>query len=181
MSTAPSARPSAPVRVGPLALTDLMSAAVENLLGPYADRATFEPDPGGAYDVGLIDPDLLPAGWVERSRLPLVAITRDGSADARRRAHDLGAEELVGPDLTVDDLLRRVEAARRRADGDEHALSARETEVVSMICRGASNQQIARALFLSPNSIKTYIRSAYRKMGVHTRSQAVLWGVRRGL
>ena len=35
-------------------------------------------------------------------------------------------------------------------------------------------------MFLSINSVKTYIRSAYRKIGVTPRSQAVLWGVENG-
>ena len=37
--------------------------------------------------------------------------------------------------------------------------------MVSLICQGLTNQEIADRAFLSINSIKTYIRSAYRKMG----------------
>ena len=40
---------------------------------------------------------------------------------------------------------------------------------------------IAAITYLSPNSVKTYIRSAYAKIGVTSRTQAVLWGVRYGL
>jgi DNA-binding CsgD family transcriptional regulator len=36
-------------------------------------------------------------------------------------------------------------------------------------------------MHISPNSLKSYIRAAYRKIGVTTRSQAVLWGIRHGL
>ena len=42
------------------------------------------------------------------------------------------------------------------------------------------NQEIAARVFLSINSVKTYIRTAYRKMGVKTRPQAVLWLLRHG-
>ena len=35
--------------------------------------------------------------------------------------------------------------------------------------------------YLSPNTVKTYVRSAYRKMGVTTRAQAVAWGIENGL
>ncbi len=42
------------------------------------------------------------------------------------------------------------------------------------------NIEIAGLMFLSINSIKTYIRSAYQKIGVSTRVQAVLWGVEHG-
>lgn len=61
--------------------------------------------------------------------------------------------------------------------GLEHDLSAREAEVVALITQGLSNQEIADRCFLSINSVKTYIRTAYRKMGVSSRSQAVIWGL----
>lgn len=67
-----------------------------------------------------------------------------------------------------------------RWPGDEHGLSARESEVLALICRGLSNQDISERAYLSVNTIKTYIRSAYRKIGVTTRSQAVVWGVANG-
>ena len=46
---------------------------------------------------------------------------------------------------------------------------------------GLSNGEIAARTFLSINSVKSYIRSAYRAMGVSTRSQAVLWGIDNGM
>ena len=49
-------------------------------------------------------------------------------------------------------------------------------EILDLIKAGHSNQEIAAALYLSINSVKSYIRTAYRKIGVRTRSQAVLWG-----
>jgi two-component system, NarL family, response regulator LiaR len=64
--------------------------------------------------------------------------------------------------------------------GREFGLTAREAEIIALITQGLSNQEIAKRSYLSINSIKTYIRSAYRKMGVTSRSQAVLWGVRHG-
>jgi two-component system, NarL family, response regulator LiaR len=64
--------------------------------------------------------------------------------------------------------------------GRSAGLSSREAEIVALITQGLSNQEIADRIFLSINSIKTYIRSAYRKMQVTTRSQAVLWGVENG-
>jgi NarL family two-component system response regulator LiaR len=64
--------------------------------------------------------------------------------------------------------------------GQEHGLSARESEVLTFIARGLSNQEIAARSFLSVNTIKTYIRGAYRKIGVERRSQAVLWALRHG-
>ncbi|MDO9498020.1 MAG: LuxR C-terminal-related transcriptional regulator, partial [Nocardioides sp.] len=54
-------------------------------------------------------------------------------------------------------------------------------EVVALITQGLSNQEIADRCYLSINSVKTYVRTAYRKMQVTRRSQAVLWGIAHGL
>ncbi|MDT5045708.1 MAG: hypothetical protein QOG75_1561, partial [Mycobacterium sp.] len=39
---------------------------------------------------------------------------------------------------------------------------------------------VARLTYLSPNTVKSYIRAIYRKLGVGSRTQAVLWGVQHG-
>lgn len=64
--------------------------------------------------------------------------------------------------------------------GKEAGLSRRESEVVALIVQGRSNQEIADECFLSVNSVKTYIRSAYRKIGVSHRAQAVVWAMQHG-
>jgi NarL family two-component system response regulator LiaR len=64
--------------------------------------------------------------------------------------------------------------------GQEHGLTVREAEIVALITQGLSNLEIAERCYLSINSVKTYIRTAYRKMGVERRAQAVLWGVKHG-
>ncbi|UFN42866.1 response regulator transcription factor [Nocardioides okcheonensis] len=65
--------------------------------------------------------------------------------------------------------------------GREEGLTAREAEVISLITMGLSNQEIADRTLLSLNSIKSYIRSAYRKIEVDSRSKAVLWGLAHGM
>lgn len=64
--------------------------------------------------------------------------------------------------------------------GRATGLSPREAEILALITQGLSNQEIANRAYLSINSVKTYIRAAYRKIGVTRRSQAVLWGVENG-
>jgi DNA-binding NarL/FixJ family response regulator len=64
--------------------------------------------------------------------------------------------------------------------GRAAGLSSREAEIIALITQGMTNQEIADRIYLSINSVKTYIRSAYRKMQVTRRSQAVLWGVENG-
>lgn len=64
--------------------------------------------------------------------------------------------------------------------GREEGLTAREAEVLALITQGLSNDDIAGLTRLSINSIKSYIRSCYRKIGVANRSNAILWGVEHG-
>ncbi len=61
--------------------------------------------------------------------------------------------------------------------GRAAGLSPREAEVLALICRGLSNREIAERAHVSINSIKTYIRSTYRKIGVERRTQALLWAL----
>jgi len=60
-------------------------------------------------------------------------------------------------------------------------LTPREQDVLSRIVGGLSNREISAELELSLNSVKTYVRSTYRKIGVVRRTQAVLWGVAHGM
>lgn len=65
--------------------------------------------------------------------------------------------------------------------GREQGLTPRESEIIALVTAGLSNNAIAERIYLSINSVKSYIRSAYRTMGVSSRSQAVLWGIDNGM
>jgi DNA-binding NarL/FixJ family response regulator len=65
--------------------------------------------------------------------------------------------------------------------GREHGLNAREAEILIFIADGLSNQEIAARLFLSINTVKTYIRTAYKKLDLTSRSHAVRWAIEHGL
>ncbi len=64
--------------------------------------------------------------------------------------------------------------------GRAEGLSERESEILALITQGRTNAEIADIVYLSINSIKSYIRSAYRKIGVTARVEAVLWGIEHG-
>jgi len=68
-----------------------------------------------------------------------------------------------------------------RWPADEAGLSPRESEMLALIVQGRSNEEIAAACYLSINTVKSYIRDAYRKIGVSTRPQAVAWALRNGV
>jgi DNA-binding NarL/FixJ family response regulator len=83
--------------------------------------------------------------------------------------------------LPRTDVGQEVTASGRDWPGREHGLSARQAEVVSLITQGLSNTDIAERTYLSSNTVKSYIREAYRTMGVSSRTQAVLWGIEHGM
>lgn len=60
---------------------------------------------------------------------------------------------------------------------ERDGLSRREAQVLHLIGEGLSNQNIAATMFVTVNTVKSYIRAAYRKIGVTSRSQAVRWAV----
>ena len=64
--------------------------------------------------------------------------------------------------------------------GRTEGLTDREAEVLALITQGRSNREIAQVMYLSINTVKTYIRSAYREIGVTGRSHAMLWGIDHG-
>lgn len=86
-----------------------------------------------------------------------------------------GGHQVVSPDPGVFSV-RGTEGA-----GQANVLTSREAEIVALITAGLTNQEIATLTHLSINSVKSYIRGAYRAMGVTTRSQAILWGLDNGL
>ena len=58
---------------------------------------------------------------------------------------------------------------RRDVDG----LTAREYEVLSWVCRGKTNPEIARILWISPRTVRKHLENTYAKLGVCTRTGAV--------
>jgi DNA-binding NarL/FixJ family response regulator len=64
--------------------------------------------------------------------------------------------------------------------GRGEGLTDRESEILALITQGKSNAEVAALTYLSPNTVKSYIRAIYRKIEVGSRTQAVLWGVEHG-
>ena len=186
-------------------------AGVNAVLSSYGDRVkvveTHTVTSGDSrVDVALYDTFAAPVG--KHARLsalledPTIGAVAVYSFTTDHRLVDdslaIGAHGFLAKSLSAVELVDGIEqiASGRRVTmlgpggeamaGDnwpakETGLSPREAEMMSLIVQGLSNNEIAAASYLSINTVKSYIREAYRKAGVTTRSQAVAWGIRHGL
>lgn len=103
----------------------------------------------------------------------LVTAIRD--CDAGRLVLHAGAIETVVREF--------VHAARRGLVGArmEHDLTGRELDVLRQLARGASNSEIARALFISEGTARNHLTSIFKKLGVSDRTQAALKALELGV
>ena len=60
-------------------------------------------------------------------------------------------------------------------------LTARERDVLGLICEGLADKEIAARLGLAPNTIRNHVSTVYSKLAVHSRSEAIVWARERGL
>ena len=60
-------------------------------------------------------------------------------------------------------------------------LSAREVEVLRLVATGLTNAEVAEKLFLSSRTVEWYLGAIYRKLGLHSRAEAVRFAAEHGL
>jgi DNA-binding NarL/FixJ family response regulator len=89
----------------------------------------------------------------------------------------LRAVEVVAAGKTYVDPVLAPTLVRAGANGHP-ALSAREREILRHLADGERNDEIARALFLSPDTVRTYLRRAMEKLEADTRTEAVAIALR---
>ena len=92
-------------------------------------------------------------------------------------------DALLAPPVTR----RLVEHFAQTAQPDERMLAAldelteREREVLTLVARGLSNAEVGRAIFLSETTIKTHVSRVLEKLGLKSRTQAVVAAYETGL
>lgn len=64
---------------------------------------------------------------------------------------------------------------------DPYGLTAREREILALLCERLSDAEIAEQLFISRRTVSSHIAHLYSKLGVNTRRQAAAFAVREGL
>lgn len=128
----------------------------------------------------------------------VVVYTWNFHPDLIASARRLGVDGYLSKALSARELVAALEAvhvgevvvseppARARSaagldwPGRREGLTDREAEILALITQGRNNADVAALTYLSPNTIKSYIRTIYRKIEVESRTQAVLWGVKHG-
>ena len=123
----------------------------------------------------------------------LMLTTSDGDEDVFR-SMNMGARGYMVKDESGEDLhvaIRTVASGkvflpkRIKAIYDDRkkrpSLSEREIEIVRLVAKGFSNDELAERLHLSPDTIKAHLRHVYEKLGVESRVEAVTEAMRTGL
>lgn len=188
------------VRVAVLTTRDMVRHGVRGMLGALPTPVHFIDalDRSLPADVILVDA----TGTTDERAQQLELVTDDETAPvvvltAREPASgfeewDRPVHAYVSVSATDAEMVRAVASAIRasaltrasRAVASPRAtsgLSERETEILMAIAAGRSNDEIAAEMFLSVNTVKSHIRTAYHKIDVSTRPNAILWALGHGL
>lgn len=109
------------------------------------------------------------------------------AADLMRAIHTVHRGEALLSAAATRSLIRRSvlqpAAAAPRAEAVEalRGLTQRETEILELVGRGLSNQEIAARLFISTSTAKTHVNRAMTKLAAHDRAQLVIFAYESGL
>ena len=174
-------------------------AEAENGREAFEQIAKFNPDVV-LMDLRMPEMDGVEAIGKIKEKYPniniLVLTTYDTDADIVR-AVEAGATGYLLKDAPREELFRAVRgtakgetvlapvvAARlmgKVRDHGDQALSAREIDVLLLVARGASNQDVAEKLHVSTATVKSHLIQIYQKLGVSDRTAAVTTAIERGI
>ena len=90
-----------------------------------------------------------------------------------------GGESVLHPSVAKK-VLGRFAAQANPVPPSGEELSNRELEVLKIAAGGSTNKEIARDLDISPRTVQVHLANIFSKLGVGSRTEAVLYGIRRG-
>jgi DNA-binding NarL/FixJ family response regulator len=168
----------------------------ENAAGGFALFAQLRPD---VTILGLRLPDScsiddLDNYFIEDPKAKIIVLAEHAGDAEITKALKKGALGYVCKDVSPDDLvkaIRTVAAGRKFIPGDiaailsenigQEELTPAESTVLRMIVGGMSNKEIAFALDVSENTVKSHVSNIFDKMGVSDRTTAATTAIKRGL
>lgn len=200
--------PTTSVSVKPITVAlvndyEIILQGLHAMLAPFGDRITVvEHTVGGTPDVradialfdtfaGRRDAHERAQRMVEEEVVDrIVMYTWDAAAEFLAIARNSGVAAVILKSVTgtalADQLAdvatgKRIgldHARRAKRKGPADSLSLREQEVLALLALGYSNPEIAHELFLSVDTVKTYVRRLFAKLGVNNRTNAALLAAR---
>ena len=178
---------------------EIIVSGLAAMLEPYADRVRVVEleaggEPSSKADVALYDTFATRRHCLERAEKMVidqtvrhvVLYTWDAPADFLEDASRIGVSGVVLKSRGAAELVEVIErvvtgervgldlVSRGRNQGPPSELSIREREVLALVALGMSNREVAAELYLSVDTVKTYVKRLYTKMGVRNRTQAAL-------
>jgi DNA-binding NarL/FixJ family response regulator len=170
------------------AIASALDSSAFHLVAEAANPSGLAPEQQAESDVVVlaVTQEVDTAGWIRscRDRFPasrLVVVGTFASPSAVREALDQGAAGLVATDHVESSLgptILAVAAGQAVFPGELRAftwrplLSRREKQILAMVVMGFTNAEIARRLFITDSTVKSHLSSAFRKLGVRSRSEA---------
>jgi DNA-binding NarL/FixJ family response regulator len=119
-----------------------------------------------------------------------IMISGDEQDGIGARAVSAGASGFIPKSFTADEMVAAIQkvmngdifvpAAAPGATAASDALTLRQLEVITMLGRGCSNKEIARALDVAERTVKAHVSAVFEALNVRNRTQAVLVAQRRG-
>ena len=127
------------------------------------------------------------------ARFPTTAcimISGDDQESVAARAINSGASGFIPKSFTADEMIAAIQkvlagevfvpAKSTLQSAEPSGLTLRQLEVISMLGRGFSNKEIARALDVAERTVKAHVSAVFEALNVRNRTQAVLVAQRRG-
>jgi DNA-binding NarL/FixJ family response regulator len=105
---------------------------------------------------------------------PVILITAYGSVDAALQFGELGVRGYLAKPFPPEKLLEKVAEVLAAAPRRPHSpLTRREREVLVLLRAGLENKEIARKLYIAPDTANKHVRNILRKLGAHSRAEVV--------
>jgi DNA-binding NarL/FixJ family response regulator len=138
------------------------------------------------------------AAWPDAK---IIVLSNQDDPNVVKKCLDLPIKGFLLKDIQIDDLIAAIEKVQQggtlelggdlgekvsavrktAATHDANMLTEREREVLQALSKGYTNQKLAELLVVSPKTVQNHLYSIYQKIGVGSRSEAILWAIEAGL